>query len=773
MEFLQPKIKEKRWDFRLEGKVLKGWKGLYKFNPASKKKIFVIDTPPPYPSGRPWHIGAAAHYSQIDMIARAARMMNNEVLFPIGIDRNGLPVELYTERKYKVNIHDTPREKFIELCKAALDDLEAEMIRIMKAMGLSSDFENYYRTDSEEYRKLTQETFIELWNRGMIYENTRPNNYCPVCATTIADAEVLYEDRPTELVYIKFPLKEGGFITVATTRPEFICSCQTIIVHPDDARYEKLVGKTALTPLYEREVKIISHPSAAMEFGSGAAMICSYGDFEDVRLFRELGLQEIIALDTSGKMTENAGKYAGMTVEEARRKIIEDLEAGNYVERKEKITHRTPVCERSKNPIEIIPMKEFYLKQIEFIDDIRKFAETLIFHPEIHRQLLLNWIDSIKIDWPISRRRYYGTEIPIWYCKNCNKAFVPKPGKYYRPWKDRPPFAKCDSCGGKDFVGETRTFDMWMDSSISPLFISRYKRDEKFFKKTFPNTLRPQAKDIVRTWMYYTLLRCYQLTGEMAWKHAWVMGYGVDEKGEKMSKSKGNVIDPYPILEKYGADAFRFWACSESSVGYDFRFNENKIGAANKFLTKLWNVSRFISMFPQPKKKPKLSAADKWILAELNKTIKESLKGYEEFNFFIPANKVREFLWNVFADHYVEMVKPRAYGEGFTAAERDAARYTLHECLKTVLILAAPIIPFITDFVYTKLYSVKSVHTEEFPKAGSDELSSYTKRIIEFNSAVWNEKKKRAISLRDEIQIEIPKQLKDFEKDLRAMHHIK
>ncbi|MFH8119939.1 MAG: class I tRNA ligase family protein, partial [Candidatus Aenigmatarchaeota archaeon] len=467
------------------------------------------------------------------------------------------------------------------------------------------------------------------------------------------------------------------------------------------------------------------------------------------------------------------GKYAGLEVKEAREKIIQDLEAQGLVVKKEIIKHRTPVCERSKTPIEIISLDEFYLKQLPFLENLKKIAERIKFHPERHRQLLYDWIKSITIDWPISRRRFYGTEVPVWYCKKCGKPNLPKPGKYYQPWKEKPPFKKCEHCKGEEFEGETRTFDTWFDSSISPLFITKFLRDDKFFKKAYPTSLRPQGKDIVRTWLYYTLLRCYQLTRKIPWEHAWITGFGVDEKGEKMSKSKGNVIDPLPILEKYGADTFRFWSAQESSLGEDFRCSEQRIANAGKFLTKLWNIARFVSSFPQPKK-AKLTETDKWILAELSKLIEGCLKGYEEFNFFIPATKLREFTWNLFASHYVEMVKPRAYGENFSKEEQRSAWFTLHTCLKNILLLLAPIVPFITEKIWSELYGKKSIHLQNFPKPlWKTEHAKLTEKIVEFNSKVWNLKKEKGISLKDEIEIKIPEELKVFEKDLRAMHNIR
>ncbi|RLI97682.1 MAG: valine--tRNA ligase, partial [Candidatus Aenigmatarchaeota archaeon] len=657
----------------------------------------------------------------------------------------------------------------------ALDELEKELIRIMKIVGLSGDFKNIYRTDSPEYRALTQATFIEMWNRGLIYEALRPNAYCPGCKTTIAEAEIVYEELPTQLVYIKFKVKETGEeIIIATTRPELLCSCQLVIFNPEDERYKKLEGKHAIVPIYGREVPILPHPSASPEFGTGLAMICSYGDQTDIMIFRELRLKEIVAITPEGRMSEEAGKYAGLTVKQAREKIIEDLEKEGILVKKERIVHRTPTCERSKDPIEFIPMKDFYLKQLEFKEKILELQKNIKFLPEFQRQILLNWINSITIDWPISRRRYYGTEIPIWYCKKCGKPNLPEPGKYYVPWKEKPPFERCKYCGHDEFRGEERTFDTWMDSSITPLFISFFKRDEKLFKKLYPNAIRPQGKDIVRTWLYYSILRCFLLTGKLPWKYAWITGYGVDEKGKKMSKSKGNIIYPLPLIEKYGADALRFWSAQETSLGYDFRCSEKRVEIAYRFIVKLWNVARFISLFPFPEENVELEETDKWILSELSNLIKKCLKGYKEFNFFIPATEIREFVWNLFAPHYLEMVKKRAYGESFSEEEKKSAWFTMHTVLKNLLLLLAPITPFITEYIWMKMYSKESIHLQSFPEfEGYEEYSSFTQKILEFNSFVWGLKKEKNISLKDSIKVEIPQELKIFEKDLKAMHNIR
>jgi valyl-tRNA synthetase len=781
-------IAAKSWNSTLEKEILRKWESedIYTFSPFSEKNAFVIDTPPPYPSGRPWHIGAAAHYAQIDMIARYARMSGYNVMFPIGIDRNGLPVEIYTEKKYKIRMRKVERETFLDLCKVALDDLEAEMIKIMKDIGLSCNFKQYYRTDSDEFRSLTQNTFIDLWNHHFVYLATRPNNYCTDCGTTIADAEIIYEDVPTKLVYIRFKVREtSDKLVIATTRPELLFACQCIIVNPQDERHMQFHGKHVEIPLFKRDVRILPHRSAKPEFGSGAVMVCSYGDQNDVQVFRQLGLNEIVAINQNGITTPAAGPYSNLTLKEARARIIMDLNTAGLIEKEEDVMHRTPLCERSKTPIEIIPLEDYYLKQLEYIPKLKALAEEIKFYPPTHKQILTNWLNSVSIDWPISRRRFYGTEIPIWYCNNCRTPNLPNlttTDIYYRPWKEEPPFKKCMNCDCTEFTGEDKIFDTWMDSSITSLFITKYKRDPKFHNHAYPTEIRPQAKDIIRTWLYYSMLRCFQLTDKLPWSSAWIMGYGVDEKGEKMSKSKGNVIDPFPIILQYGADAFRFWSASEGSLGHDFRCSEQRIAGSKNFLSKLWNIGRFISSFDILLEAPaQLYATDQWIISELSKLIEECKRGYSDFNFFVPSNAIREFTRNLFAAHYLEMVKARAYNKENSIGNKSAI-FTLHRCLSTILLLLAPICPFITEELWTKLYSVKSIHSQRLPESINGdyrELSKYTGPITDFNSKVWNKKKEtilektgKPLSLKDPIRIPIPAGLELFKSDLKTMHNL-
>ncbi|MEM0473450.1 MAG: valine--tRNA ligase [Candidatus Aenigmatarchaeota archaeon] len=780
MEFT-PKLKEKQWDKSIEQLMFKKWQEekLYKFDKKSKKPVYSIDTPPPYVN-TPIHIGHAYTYVWQDMMARSRRMMGFNVLFPIGLDKNGLPIEVMAEKVFNIKMHETPREEFIKKCKEMLEKAGDASLDSFKKLGLSCnswnveyDLGGRYDTDDPEYRKLTQETFIELWNKGLIYEDVKPTNYCPICKTAIADAEVEYKEGKTKLNYIQFKVKETREkITIATTRPELLCACKVILFNPEDDRYKHLNGKHAIVPVFDQEVEIKAHPYAKQDFGSGLVMICSFGDYSDVRILRELNIEPTYSIDIDGRMNENAGFLKGMKVEEARQTIIKYLKDEGLLIKQEEMDHREPICWRSKNPIEFVPLKEFYLKQVDFLDKLRSAADKMNFFAPESKQILIDWINSVTIDWVLSRRRFYGTEVPLWYCKKCNYIFVPQPGKYYQPWKEKPPIKECPECGSKEFKGEERTFDTWFDSSSSEAYVLGYLWDKQFFKNNFPCSMRPQGKEIVRNWLYYTLLKSIHLYGKPPFKDCWIHMHVVDEKGEKMSKSLGNVIDPHEILEKYGAEAFRIWSCLEGDITTgDIRCSFARIEGNSKFITKLWNIARFISMFPE--RKAELEDTDKWILDELGRLVDRVIDCYKNYKFSNAANEIREFTWNVFASHYLEMVKVRSYGQGFAKKEQESAWYAMHVVLKTLLKLLAPIMPFMTDYIWRQMYSDKSIHIESIPKnEWVFGLQSYTEKITSFNSDVWKMKKDKGYSLKSEINIEIPEELKMFRKDLIKMHNI-
>ncbi len=764
-----PKLKEKQWNLKFEEELLEQWARepeLYAYD-GSRGPTYVIDTPPPYPSAD-WHPGAVIGYSLIDMVARVQRMLGKAVLFPFGLDRNGINIERTVEKKYGKPLHEWDRAEFIEKCREEISRIGERIVWVAKRMGMSMDYAHTYHTDADDYRAYSQSIFIDLFKRGLFYRGEQPSFYCVYCETPLAEADIIYEPKASRLAWIRFPLEGGDAITIATTRPELLPACRTVIVHPDDGRWRATVGRAATVPIFGQRVPVRTHPEAKMDFGSGAAMICSYGDMVDLRLFRELRLDPVKAIDERGRMTKAAGRYAGMEVAAARKAILADLEAAGHLEKVEQIEHQAPLCERSRTPVEFIVSEAWYMKQLEFRDQLRALAKEMEFHPPRHRQLLLDWLDSLTIDWPISRQRYYHTEIPLWYCKRCGLALVPEPGKYYRPWRDPPPFERCPQCGSSEFVGENRVFDTWMDSSNSNLWVTMYRKDDRFFEANFPPSLRPQGREIVRTWLYYTTLKSWLVRGRKPFQHVFIHGLGLDARGRAMKKSLGNYLPVEPLIEKFGADAIRFFGASETGPGDDFQISEPKVAGAQKFVTKLWNVSRFISSFPILEA-GRLKPSDEWILAELNSLIGECRGAYGAYSLFIPANRCREFLWNVFAPHYLEMVKARAY------AGDDGAVYTLHAVLRDLLRLLAPIIPFSTDRIWREICG-GSVHTELLPQEREGirtALAKFTPEIEAFNSDVWRRKREAGLSLSQPLKgVEVPESLSAFEADLRAMHRL-
>ena len=784
---LKPKIEETRWDPSKELELIKVWedeKAAYR-EAGEGKEVVVIDTPPPYASGK-WHVGGAAHYAQIDMIARYFRLKGYHVIVPFYADRNGLPVEVQVEKTYNVNAKEmasTPegRRRFLQLCREFLDKAEADIVRVWTRLGCSFE---YWKegTDSPRYRTLTQTTFIQLFRRGLIYEAERPVRWCPRCGTTLAEAEIEYEERDDYIYYIKYRLADTGEdLVVATTRPELIPACAALVYNPQDERYKGLAGRKAIAPLFGHEVVILEHPSVDMSFGTGLEMVCSYGDEDDVRLFRELGLKPKVIIDERGVMTEAAGFLAGLTVEEARRKVAEELERQGLLVKKERVRHTVPVCWRCKTPLQIINRRELFLRQLDYREKVKEIANVIEFRPEFHKRKLLDWVDSISMDWPISRDRYYGTEIPLWRCTKCGALLVPEPGRYYRPWEEDPPWDSCPNCGAPKqyLVGEKRVFDTWFDSSISMLYVTRWLEDPAFYQRASGNVLRPQGEDIIRTWLYYSLLRVHQLTGRPAFRWVRVTGMGLDPKGRPMHKSLGNVIDPEPIVEKYGADAFRFWAASSAKLGYDYRYDEKKVVTGRNFATKLWNLARFISAFPEPQS-AKPTPLDQAFMALAQRYLDAAVKGYEELDVYEPAVQLYELAWNVFASHYVELVKDRAYSPEAPAEEREAAWYTLHRVFRAILILLSPIMPFVTDYIFRRLYGT-SVHRQRLPEpliSGPDveRLAGDAERVMLVNNAIWSYKKQHGMKLSEPLSGTIyvtDARLVPYLRDLSSLHKVR
>ncbi|MDG6939867.1 MAG: valine--tRNA ligase [Nitrososphaerota archaeon] len=776
-----PKIEEKTWSAKLESDVLSLWEreDLYSFRADPSKPVFSIDTPPPYINA-PIHIGQAHTYTWMDAIARYKRMLGYDVLFPLGLDRNGLPIEVQAEKEFNINVRSTPRDEFIRKARELLDRAGGVSTDTLRRLGHSYNswqkkyaIGGSYETDDPEYRRMTQETFIDLYKKGLIYEGEKTTNYCPSCHTAISDAEVEYREHTALLNHIEFDV-DGKKAVIATTRPELLPACKLVIYNPEDARYEGLAGKSATVPIFGFRVPIMEHPYAKQEYGTGLVMICSYGDYADIRILRELGVEPTYVIDKEGRMTEKAGAYANLTVKQARSKVIEDLKQSGLYVKGEQTQHREPICWRSKTPVEFIPLKEIYLKQVDFKDRLLATIDRMSFHSPESKKILVDWINSVSVDWVLSRRRYYGTEIPLWYCNGCGETIVPEPGRYYMPWKEPPPVQACPKCGSNSFRGEERILDTWFDSGSSQQYILGYLWDKKKFTENYPCTMRPQGKEIVRTWLYFTVLKSLLLFGRPPFRDVWINYHVVDEKGEKMSKSVGNVIDPQEILKRYGAEAFRLWAFLEGNIANgDIRYSHQRTEGNAKFLTKLWNIGRLISSFPVPDGASP-TPSEEWIFAELARTASEVRGSLDAYDLNQAATSLRGFAWNLFADHYMEMVKARAYGgPGISAEAQKAAWYGLHHTFSNTLLLLSPIVPFITDYLWRAMYKKESIHRGAFPEIKADaKRLQVTPRLVEFNSKVWNEKKAKGRSLRESIQVEIPEELEPFAQDIRLMHNI-
>ncbi|MCD6171725.1 MAG: valine--tRNA ligase, partial [Thermoplasmata archaeon] len=675
--------------------------GIYKFE-EGKLPIYSIDNPPRYASGA-LHIGHAVHYTHIDFIARYKRMRGYNVFFPLCFDVNGIPIEERVEREHGITRKDIDRHEFIELCKKFADENIEEMKKQFMMLGESMDESIFYRTDAEYYRRLTQISFIELYKKGYIYKGKFPVNWCPRCMTAMADAEIEHVERKTMLNTLKFYLADenfegngikkderGYYVEIATTRPEMLSTCQLAAINPDDERAQYLVGKEIIAPLYGQKLKIVEDEKVDPEFGTGIVMICTIGDKDDLEWAMKYDLNLKICINEDGTLNEIAGKYEGMKIEDARKSIIEELKEKGYLVKQEEINQSVGVCWRCKTPIEFIQTEQWFLKTLPFKEDVLKAAEKMKWYPEHMKKRLEEWVDSLKWDWVISRQRYFATPLPLWECENGHVILADENQCYVDPTIDEPPVKKCPICGSK-LKGSEHVFDTWMDSSITPLYNSFWKRDEEEFKKMYPMSLRPQAHDIIRTWAFYTILKGVLLTEKEPFKEVMIDGFILDPEGKPMHTSLGNVIDPLEIIRQHGSDSLRYYAAG-CKLGEDNPFRFQDLVRGKRLMKKLWNIEKFIGNIVDEKvENAELDIIDKWILSLYSKVVEEATESMEKFEFSEAMKSIEYFLWHELADHYIEMIKHRVYKN-----KDKGAIYTLYNIGLGISKLLAPFLPFIT-----------------------------------------------------------------------------
>ncbi|GAB6135442.1 valine--tRNA ligase [Thermococcus prieurii] len=727
----------------IEPKWQKFWldEKIYKYELDEKRPSYAIDTPPPFTSGT-LHLGHVLSHTWIDIIARYKRMTGYNVLFPQGFDNHGLPTELKVEKEFGIS-KDQP-EKFLQKCVEwtwqAIEAMRNQFIRI----GYSADWDLEYHTMDDWYKAAVQKSLIEFYKKGLLYQAEHPVYWCPRCRTSLAKAEVGYVEEDGFLYYIKLPLADGsGHVPIATTRPELMPACVAVFVHPEDERYKDVVGKKVKLPIFEREVPVLADEDVDPSFGTGAVYNCTYGDEQDVVWQKRYNLPVIIAINEDGTMNENAGPYAGLKTEEARKKIAEDLEKMGLLYKKEKIRHRVlRHTERSScmAPIELLPKKQWFIKVKDFTDEIVKVAKEINWYPEDMFLRLKDWAESMDWDWVISRQRVFGTPIPFWVCDNGEIILPDEDELPVDPRFDKPP-RKCSD--GSEPKPVTDVLDCWVDSSITPLIITKWheaiKGDEeakRWFEHNFPTALRPQGTDIIRTWAFYTIFRTYMLTGQKPWRDVLINGMVAGPDGRKMSKSYGNVVAPDEVIPKYGADALRLWTAL-APPGEDHPFKWETVDYNFRFLQKVWNIYRFaerhLADFDPAKAPGELEPLDRWILSRLHRLIKFATEEMERYRFNLLTRELITFVWHEVADDYIEMIKYRLYGDD--EESKLKAKTALYELLYNLMLLLAPFVPHITEELYQNLFrervGAKSVHLLEWPKFREDRIDEEAEKLGE------------------------------------------
>ena len=770
---------DKNYDFKTSEKELKEFwekERIYEFNPKSKKRIFSIDTPPPTVSGK-MHIGHAFSYSHIDFIARYKRMKGHELFFPFGTDDNGLATERLIEKMKNVKGARMERDEFTKLCLDTLKEIRSDFINDWKKIGFSSDYGVFYSTIDDHCRKISQKSFINLYNDGREYRQEAPTIWCTHCETAIAQVEMKDKELSSTFNDIIFKV-DGKDLIIATTRPELLPSCVAIFVHPNDKRYQKLLGKKAKVPLFDLNVPILADKKADPKKGSGVVMCCCFGDLTDVEWYKQHKLPLLISINHDGTMNENAGKYGGLKIKEAREKIIGDLKANKLLTSQKKITHMVNTHERCGIEVEILNTKQWFIKYLDLKDLFLEQGVKLNWHPEYMKVRYDHWINGLQWDWCISRQRFFGVPFPVWYCKKCDEVILADENQLpVDPLRDRP-LKKC-RCGSNEFIPEKDVLDTWATSSLTPEIAASLF--PKQFDKLFPMSLRGNAHDIITFWLFNTLVKSHLHYKKNPWKDVVISGYVLGIDHEKMSKSKGNTIEPQYVMNQYGSDALRFWAAG-SKLGEDLAYQEKDLVTGKKLVTKLWNATKFglMNLKGYKKTKPKnMEIFDKWLLIKLNKLMKESTESFDSYEFSKVRNEVNNFFWHTFCDNYLEITKDRLYNEEKRGKEaKISAQHTLYISLLNILKLMAPIIPFITDKLYIENFSksegFKSIHIDSWPeydeKMQDKEIEEIGDMGIEAISNVRKEKARLNKPLTAPIkELFVDKRLMVLEQDLKAV----
>ncbi|HIE21683.1 MAG TPA: valine--tRNA ligase [Acidimicrobiia bacterium] len=805
----------------LEAKWSRWWEeeGTYRFDRSkSREEIFSIDTPPPTVSGS-LHMGSVFGYVQTDAHARYRRMAGKEVFYPMGWDDNGLPTERRVQNYYGVTCdpslpydpdftppseaHDPPlpisRRNFIELCHFLTDQDEKVFEDLWRTLGLSVDWTQTYATIDEHSQRTSQKAFLRNLARGEAYSQEAPVLWDIDFRSAVAQAELEDRERPGAYHKVAFRKSDGSPVYVDTTRPELICSCVALVAHPDDERHRDLVGTTVTSPLFGVEVPVVAHELADPEKGTGIAMICTFGDTTDVTWWRELDLPTRAVIGQDGRLQEETPSWlsgpaaeayaqiAGLYPNQARRKIAEMLaESGDLDGEPRPITHPVKFFEKGDRPLEIVTSRQWYIRNGGRDDDLRKEllarGEELVWVPEHMRVRYRHWVEGLNGDWLISRQRFFGVPIPVWYPVteageiDYDSPIVPDEGSLpVDPSSEAPPGYEESQRGQPGgFVGDPDVMDTWATSSLTPQIAGHWVDDPDLWSRVFPMDIRPQGPEIIRTWLFSTVVRSHYEHGSLPWHTATLNGWILDPDRKKMSKSRGNVVTPLPLIEEYGAEAVRYWACrGRPGVDTAVDFGVMKIG--RRLAIKILNASRFVLGFGDDVATSAVTEPlDRSMLAGLAEVVTQATDVFEAYDYARALELAEQSFWS-WTDDYLELVKARAYGEGAGAASAHAA---LQLSLSVYLRLFAPFLPFVTEEVWS-WWREGSVHRASWPAASELAEVAGDARIMdaisEVLTAVRRTKSDAKASMRAELErvtitapVESIEPLKAAESDLKA-----
>ena len=711
---------------------------------APAETDYVIDTPPPTVSGA-LHIGHVYSYTQADIIARYMRMSGRNVLYPIGWDDNGLPTERLVEKVKKVRGGTMSREKFVALCKLVIPEYHQQFRDLFSRLALSVDWSREYQTISDESRAVSQMSFLDLYHKGLLERRLEPTLWDPADRTAIAQAEVEEIEREGKLNYIPFEIEGGGLepAIIATTRPELIGACGGLMIHPDHPRAPELIGKNAISPLYGVPVPICAEDSVDPEKGTGIVMCCTFGDVTDINWWRTHKLPLRPVIDEAGRMkfdlpfgsdewpsidVESAKAtteaLAGFKAEKAKAAMLELLAEKDLILKQETTHQVVPVAERSGHPLEIIVTPQWFIKTLEYKDKILEKSREIVWRPEYMRQRLESWVEGLKWDWSISRQRHFGVPLPVWYSQREGEE-----GKIIIASQDELPVDPTTTPPTgytmDEVIGEKDVLDTWATSSISPQLNTRsitseYARDYEVHKRQFPNALRPQAHEIIRTWAFYTIVKALHHEDCVPWQNIAISGWCLAGDGTKMSKSKGNIVDPIKLLDQYGVDAVRYWT-GTSRLGQDTVLSENTLKQGKRLVTKMWNATKLAHMAmaaadehgalkPTTPKADIASGAishplDQWLLSNLAETVKTATEHFENYEYAAAQRVIEDFFWRTYCDNYLEIVKRRTRFEGAPNQEEISAVLTLWHASDVIVRLYAPFTPYVTESLFDILHA--------------------------------------------------------------------